>query len=202
MRTIRIALQATLVTLLLTGLAYPLAMTGVARVLFPAKSAGSLVTDAHGKVVGSELIGQVFTNPAYFQGRPSAAGNGYDATASAGSNFGPTSKKLRDRVVADVERLKKENPDAPMPIPAELVTASASGLDPHLSPAAASWQAPRVAKARGVAVERVRQIVDDLSEGRQLGFLGEPRVNVLALNMALDRQFGEAPREQTAKAMR
>jgi K+-transporting ATPase ATPase C chain len=194
MRTIRVALQATLVTLLLTGVAYPLAMTGVARVLFPARSRGSLVTDAHGKVVGSELVGQVFTNPAYFQGRPSAAGNGYDATASSGSNLGPTSTKLRDRVKADVQRLEKENPDAPMPIPAELVTASASGLDPHLSPAAASWQAPRIARARGIAVERVRQIIDDLTEGRQLGFLGEPRVNVLALNMALDRQFTEPPR--------
>jgi K+-transporting ATPase ATPase C chain len=194
MRTIRIALQASLVTLLLTGIAYPLAMTGVARVLFPGKAQGSLIVDAHGKVVGSELIGQVFTNPGYFQGRPSAAGNGYDATASAGSNFGPTSKKLRDRIVADVERLKKQNPEAPMPIPAELVTASASGLDPHLSPAAAAWQAPRIARARGVDVGRVRQIIDDLTEGRQLGFLGEPRVNVLALNMALDRQFTEPPR--------
>jgi K+-transporting ATPase ATPase C chain len=201
MRTIRVALQATLVTLLLTGIAYPLAMTGAARVLFPARSAGSLLT-AHGKVVGSELIGQVFTNPGYFHGRPSAAGNGYDPTASAGSNLGPTSKKLRDRVVADVERLRKENPDAPLPIPAELVTTSASGLDPHLSPDAASWQAPRVAKARGVGVERVRRIVEDLTEGRQLGFLGEPRVNVLALNMALDRQFGEPPRAETARASR
>jgi K+-transporting ATPase ATPase C chain len=191
MRTIRIALQATLVTLLLTGIAYPLAMTGVARVLFPARSQGSLVTDARGRVVGSELIGQAFTNSGYFQGRPSAAGNGYDATASSGSNLGPTSAKLRDRVKADVERLRKDNPDAPLPIPAELVTASASGLDPHLSPAAASWQTARVARARGVEVERVRQIVEDLTEGRQLGFLGEPRVNVLALNIALDRRFGE-----------
>jgi K+-transporting ATPase ATPase C chain len=191
MRTIRIALQATLVTLLLTGIAYPLAMTGVARVLFPARSQGSLVTDARGRVVGSELIGQAFTNPGYFQGRLSAAGNGYDATASSGSNLGPTSAKLRDRVKADVERLRKDNPDAPLPIPAELVTASASGLDPHLSPAAASWQTARVARARGVEVERVRQIVEDLTEGRQLGFLGEPRVNVLALNIALDRRFGE-----------
>jgi K+-transporting ATPase ATPase C chain len=191
MRTIRIALQATLVTLVLTGIAYPLAMTGAARVLFPAHAAGSLVTDAHGRVVGSELIGQVFTNPAYFQGRPSAAGNGYDATSSGGSNLGATSAKLHDRVKADVERLVKENPGAPMPLPAELVTASASGLDPHLSPQAALWQTSRVAHARGVAVERVRQLVDDLTEGRQLGFLGEPRVNVLTLNIALDRQFGE-----------
>jgi len=186
MRTIRIALQATLVTLVLTGVAYPLAMTGLSQVLFPAKAAGSLVTDAHGRVVGSELIGQVFTNPGYFQGRPSAAGNGYDATASGGSNFGVTSAKLHDRVKADVERLIKENPDAPLPIPAELVTASASGLDPHLSAPAAVWQSARVAKVRGVAVERVRQLIEDQTEGRQLGFLGEPRVNVLALNLALD----------------
>lgn len=174
MRTIRIALQATLVTLLLTGVAYPLAMTGIARVLFPAKVAGSLVTDARGRVVGSELIGQVFTSAGYFQGRPSAAGNGYDATSSGGSNLGPTSAKLRDRVKVDVERLRRENPAAPLPIPAELVTASASGLDPHLSPRAAAWEAPRVAQARGVSVERIRQVIDDLTEGRQLGFLGEP----------------------------
>jgi K+-transporting ATPase ATPase C chain len=191
MRTLRLALQAALVTLVLTGVAYPLAMTGVAQVLFPARARGSLVTDGHGRVVGSELIGQLFTNPGYFQGRPSAAGNGYDATASGGSNFGVTSAKLHDRVKADVRRLIQENPEAPLPIPAELVTASASGLDPHLGPAAASWQAPRVARARGVAVERVRRIIDDLTEGRQLGFLGEPRVNVLALNIALDGQFGE-----------
>jgi K+-transporting ATPase ATPase C chain len=196
---VRPSLMLLLVFTLLTGLAYPVLVTGLAQVLFPRQANGSLIRE-NGKVVGSELIGQVFTNPGYFQGRPSAAGNGYDATSSAGSNFGPTSKKLRDRIVADVDRLKKENPEAPMPIPAELVTASASGLDPHLSPGAASWQAPRVAKTRGVAVERVRQIIDDLTEGRQLGFLGEPRVNVLALNMALDRQFGEPPRPPAAPA--
>src|SRR5438552_1521615 len=193
MRTLRIALQASLVTLLLTGVAYPLAMTGVARVLFPARSAGSLLTNAHGVVVGSELIGQVFTNPAYFQGRPSVAGNGYDATASSGSNLGPTSTKLRDRVKADVERLKKENSEAPLPIPAELVTASASGLDPHLSPAAASWQAPRVARARNIDEARVRTIIEANIEGRDLLVLGEPRVNVLLVNRALDRHFGRLP---------
>jgi K+-transporting ATPase ATPase C chain len=190
-KEIVVALRATAVTLILTGLLYPLFMTGVAQALFSHQANGTMVQDEKGRVVGSALIGQAFTNPGYFQGRPSAAGNGYDATASGGSNLGVTATKLHDRVKADVERLQKENPDAPMPIPAELVTASASGLDPHVSPAAAMWQSARVAHARGVVVERVRQIVDDLTEGRQLGFLGEPRVNVLALNIALDRQFGE-----------
>jgi len=194
MRTLRICLQATLVTLALTGIVYPLVMTGLAGVLFPQQARGSLVTDAKGRVVGSELIGQAFTNPAYFQGRPSAAGAGYDATASSGSNLGPTSAKLRDRVKKDVERLQKENPEATGPIPAELVTASGSGLDPHLSPGAAQWQVPRVAKARGVAPERVLAVLYDFTQGRQLGIFGEPRVNVLELNLALDRQFGEAAR--------
>jgi K+-transporting ATPase ATPase C chain len=192
MRTLRICLQATLVTLALTGIVYPLVMTGLAGLLFPQQARGSLVTDAKGRVVGSELIGQAFTNPAYFQGRPSAAGSGYDATASSGSNLGPTSAKLRDRVKKDVERLQQQNPEAPGPIPAELVTASGSGLDPHLSPDAAQWQVPRVARARGVSPERVRAVLDDFTQGRQLGLLGEPRVNMLELNLALDRQFGEA----------
>lgn len=190
MRALRISLQATAVTLVLTGLLYPLAMTGLAQAFFSKAADGSLVTDGAGKVRGSSLIGQPFTNPAYFQGRPSAAGSGYDASASSGSNLGPTSTKLRDRVKADVERLHKENPDAPPLIPAELVTASASGLDPHVSPTAAAWQAARVARARGVSVDRVLAVVEDVREGRQLGLFGEPRVNVLALNMTLDRQFG------------
>jgi potassium-transporting ATPase KdpC subunit len=193
MNTIAIALRATLVTLVLTGLAYPLAMTGAAQLLFPQKANGSLVTDESGKVVGSKLIGQTFTSPAYFQGRPSAAGNGYDATASSGSNLGATSVKLRDRAKADVARLQKENPGAPGLVPAELVTASASGLDPHLSPAAARWQVPRVAKSRNVAPERIEGILAAQIEGRDFGLLGEPTINVLLLNLALDRQLGHPP---------
>ena len=188
-----IALRATLVTLVLTGLVYPLVMTGIAQVVFPGKANGSLVRDEKGTIVGSELIGQAFTSPGYLQGRPSAAGNGYDATASSGSNLGPTSKKLRDRVVADVERLRKDNPDAPLPVPGELVTTSASGLDPDLSPAAALWQVPRIARARQVAPERVAEIIQSRVEGRDLGVFGEPRVNVLAVNLALDQQFGKLP---------
>jgi K+-transporting ATPase ATPase C chain len=190
MKTFVIALRATAVTLVLTGIIYPLAMTGVAQALFSRAANGSLVVDNTGKVRGSVLIGQAFTNPAYFQGRLSAAGGGYDATASGGSNLGTTSTKLRDRVKADVARLQKENPEAPGLIPAELVTASASGLDPHLSPAAAAWQIPRVARARYVASERLRTLLEDHTEGRTLGFLGEPTVNVLLLNQALDTQFG------------
>jgi K+-transporting ATPase ATPase C chain len=193
-REIMIALRVTVVTLILTGFVYPLAMTGAAQVLFHDKANGSLVRDEKGNVVGSEIIGQAFANPAYLQGRPSAAGNnGYDATASGGSNLGPTSKKLRDRVTADVERLRKENPDAPMPIPAELVTTSASGLDPELSPRAALWQVPRIAKARQLAPGRVAQVIESRVQGRDLGVFGEPRVNVLAVNRALDQQFGMPP---------
>jgi K+-transporting ATPase ATPase C chain len=191
MNTIVIALRATAVTLVLTGLCYPLAMTGAAQALFPAKAEGSLMRDASGTVVGSRLIGQVFTNPAYFQGRPSAAGNGYDATASGGSNLGPASQKLRDRVRGDLARLQRENPGAPALVPAELVAASASGLDPHLSPLAARWQVARVAHARGVTADRIQAALDEQIEGRDLGLFGEPTVNVLLLNLALDRQFGK-----------
>jgi K+-transporting ATPase ATPase C chain len=174
-----------------------LVITGVSQALFSHRANGSLVTDESGQVVGSALIGQSFSNPAYLWPRPSAAGaNGYDATASSGSNLGPTSQKLRDRIVADMARLTEANPDAGGPVPIELVTASASGLDPHLSPAAALWQVPRVARARGVAPERVRQVVDAQTEGRDLGVLGEPRVNVLLLNLALDQQFGRPPAAQ------
>ncbi len=192
MKTLIIALRAAAVTLVLTGLVYPLVVTGLGQLLFPQKANGSLVTDDRGNVVGSELIGQGFAKPYYFQPRPSAAGDkGYDATASRGSNLGTTSKKLRDRVEGDLLRLHQENPDAPGPVPSELVTASASGLDPEISPAAALWQVPRVAKARGVAAERVRSLVESELQGRELGLLGEPRVNVLLLNLALDRQFGK-----------
>ncbi|HTP52390.1 MAG TPA: potassium-transporting ATPase subunit KdpC [Anaeromyxobacteraceae bacterium] len=185
------ALRATVVTLLLTGVAYPLAVTGVARILFPHRSAGSLVVGEGNRVVGSELLAQGFSDPAYFQPRPSAAGDkGYDPMASGGSNLGPTSKKLRDQAAQATEKLAKENPDSREPVPVELVTASGSGLDPHLSPRAAYWQVPRVARARGVIEARVRAAVDDAIEGRDLGMLGEPRVNVLLLNLAIDRQFG------------
>ncbi len=186
-----IACRVTLFTLLLTGLAYPLLVTGLAQLLFPHHANGSLVRDDQGSIVGSELIGQDFSLPAYFQPRPSAAGDaGYDPLASGGSNLGPTSRKLRERAIREVERLHQENPEAARTIPVELVTASASGLDPHLSLAGALWQVLRVAKARGVSPERIEAIVGTNLQGRDLGFLGEPRVNVLLLNLALDRQFG------------
>ena len=186
-----IAIRTTIVTLVLTGLIYPFVMTGLSQVLFPWRANGSLVTDEKGQVVGSELIAQGFANPAYFQPRPSAAGEkGYDATSSSGSNLGPTSKKLQDRIKDDLKRLKEENPDAAGSVPAELVTTSGSGLDPDLSPAAMLWQVPRVAKTRGVTPDRVKSVVDANVEGRTFGILGEPRVNVLMVNLALDRQFG------------
>lgn len=185
------ALRVACFTLLLTGVAYPVLVTGLAQLLFPDAANGSLVQDGDGRVVGSALIGQRFSNPAYFQPRPSAAGkNGYDSLASGGSNYGVTSRKLRDRVISDLERLKKDNPEGAWPAPADLLTASASGLDPHLSPSGAHWQVPRVAQTRGVAPERIAAVVRINTEGRTLGFLGEPRVNVLLLNLALDRQFG------------
>ncbi len=188
------ALRVTFVTLLLTGIVYPFVVTGIAKVLLPRRAEGSLVTDERGRVVGSELLAQASTNPGYFQPRPSAAGDaGYDPMSSGGSNLGPTSKKLRDQAADRLAALKKATPDAPGAPPVELVTASGSGLDPHLSPAAALWQVARVAKARGVSPERVRALVEDSVEARDLGVLGEPRVNVLLLNLALDRRFGAAP---------
>lgn len=190
MGEIGIAIRMTLVTLVLTGFFYPAAVTAVAKVIFPGQAEGRLVRDDAGNVVGSALIGQGFTKPGYLQGRPSAAGAGYDAAASSGSNLGPTSKALRDRVEKDLARLETENPDAPRPVPLALVTTSASGLDPHLPPDAAFWQAPRIAKARGVEVDRVRAVIEEQVEERTLLVLGEVRVNVLAVNLALDRRFG------------
>src|SRR5947199_3909474 len=190
-KALLIAVRTTAVTLILTGIIYPYVVTGLAQILFPWRANGSLVTDERGQMVGSELIGQGFTHPTYFQPRPSAAGEkGYDAAASSGSNLGPTSKKLQDRIKEDLKRLKEENPDASSPVPADLVTASGSGLDPHLSPQGALWQVPRVAKARGISPERVQAVVEANVEGRTFGILGEPRVNVLLVNLALDRQFG------------
>ena len=191
-KTIQIAIRTTIVTLILTGFLYPLVLTGLAQVLFPWRANGSLLKNDTGRLVGSELIAQAFINPAYFQPRPSAAGaQGYDATSSGGSNFGPTSKKLRDRIAEQLNELKDKNPDRPGPVPVELVTASASGLDPHISPQAALWQLPGIAQARKTEPQDIRAIVQANIEGRQLGLLGEPRVNVLLLNLALDREFGQ-----------
>jgi K+-transporting ATPase ATPase C chain len=189
-KTLDVALRLTLVTLALTGLAYPLVMTGLAQALFPHRANGSLVEAEGGRIIGSELIGQTFRTPAYFQPRPSAAGNGYDGANSAGSNLGPTSAKLRARVTADLSRLQRENPDARGSVPSDLVTASASGMDPDLSPEAALWQVPRVARARSVKPERVRALVGAHTKERTFGVLGERRVNVLMLNLALDRELG------------
>lgn len=186
MNQIKITILATIVLTILFGLAYPLVFTGLAQVLFPHQANGSLVT-VNGKVAGSELIGQSFTKPEYFHGRPSAAGNnGYDATNSSGSNLGPTNQKLVDRVKADVQKFRAENPDYTGPIPADLLTSSASGLDPHISPASAEAQVARVAKARGVTPDRIAELVAKHTNGRQWGIFGEPRVNVLLLNIDLD----------------
>ena len=187
MNQIKIAIRATIVLTILTGLAYPLLVTGLAQAFFHRQSNGSLV-EKNGIAIGSELIGQRFTRPEYFHGRPSAAGNdGYDATASGGSNLGPTNQKLVDRVQADIKKLRAENPGFTGPIPADLLTSSASGLDPHISPASAEAQLARVAAARGVTPDRIQALVDRRTEGRQWGIFGEPRVNVLLLNLDLDR---------------
>ena len=179
----------TLVLTVLTGLIYPLAVTGLCQMMFRDQANGSLKT-VNGQVVGSILIGQNFTKPEYFHPRPSAAGNdGYDATASGGSNLGPTNRKLIDRTKASVEKFRKENPSYSDPLPADLVTASGSGLDPHISPASAAAQADRIANARGLARMQLQALIDAHTEGRDLGFLGEPRVNVLLLNLTLDEQY-------------
>ena len=177
----------TIVSIVLLGLIYPAVMTGLSVVLFPSQANGSFVS-VNGKVVGSRIIGQLFTKPQYFHGRPSAAGkNGYDPTATGATNLAPTSKKLIDATRAAIVALRKENPDAQGSIPMDLVTSSGSGIDPDISPESAYYQAPRVAKLHGLPLSRVRALIDAHVQQRELGFLGEPHVNVLELNMALDR---------------
>ena len=184
-RNLLIAVLMTIVTTLLLGVVYPLVVTGLAQALFPAKANGQLIV-RNGTVVGSRIIGQAFSSSGYFHSRPSAAGTGYDAANSAGTNLGPTNKKLIDSVKAAVDAARQENPSAPVPV--DLVTSSASGLDPHISPASAAFQVPRVARERGMTEVDVRRVVAAHTEGRQFGFLGEPVVNVLELNLALDDQ--------------
>jgi len=185
MRNLLTAILFTIVTTILFGLIYPLAVTGIAQIIFPDKANGQLIRRSDGKIVGSRIIGQPFTGPGYFHSRPSAAGvAGYDAGASSGSNLGPASQKLIDRIKADAARIQAENPNQPVPV--DLVTTSASGLDPHISPAAAEFQIPRVARERRLMESELRQIVAAHTEGRTVGFLGEPRINVLELNIDLD----------------
>jgi len=188
------AVLMTIATTILLGIIYPLVVTGIAKVVFPDKANGQLIS-RDGKVIGSRIIGQPFVGPGYFHSRPSAAGNGYDAANSGGTNLGPTNQKLIDRVKQDVASLQAENPGKPIPV--DLVTTSASGLDPHISLANPDFQVPRIARERGMSEDRLRQLIAEHTESRQLGFLGEPRVNVLELNLGLDERF---PARKQAKA--
>jgi len=190
-QNLKIAILMTVVTTVLLGVIYPLVVTGLAQVLFRDKANGQLIV-RNGTIVGSRIIGQGFTGPGYLHSRPSAAGNGYDAANSGGSNLGPTNHVLIDRVNSDVARLQTENPGQPIPI--DLVTTSASGLDPDITPAAAEFQVPRLARERDLSEDQVRQIIRQYTQGRQLGFLGEPRVNVLEVNLALDEMKPRPPR--------
>jgi len=186
-RNLVTAALMTVVTTVILGIIYPLAITGIAQVAFPDTANGQLI-ERDGTVIGSRIIGQGFSSPGYFRSRPSAAGSGYDAANSAGTQLGPTNKKLIDAVTANVAAARKENPNAPVPV--DLVTASASGLDPHISVAAAEFQVPRVARERGIPETGLRRLVVANTAGRTLGFFGEARVNVLELNLALDEQYG------------
>lgn len=190
-KNLAISVLFTLVTTVIFGMIYPLCVTALAQWLFPYKANGQLI-ERNGGPIGSRIIGQAFTGPGYFHSRPSAAGtgNGYDATASGGSNYGPTNKMLIERTNKDVKLMELENPSVPVPV--DLVTASGSGLDPHISPAAAEFQVPRIARERRMSETEVRELIGTHTEGRQLGFLGEPRVNVLELNLDLDTSHGPA----------
>ncbi len=182
------ALRINIFLTILLGIGYPLVVTGISQIVFPHQANGSLITK-NGQIIGSELLGQSFSKPEYFQPRPSAAGNGYDPTASGGSNYGPTNQKLIDRVKASVDQFHKDNPDYKGPIPADLLTASGSGLDPDISPASAAAEVPRVAKARGISEDQLNQLVAEHTQTPELGILGEARVNVLDLNLALDARY-------------
>ena len=186
MKNLLTAVLMTIVTTVLFGLVYPLAVTGIAQLVLTDKANGQLIKRSDGTIIGSKIIGQPFSGPGYFHSRPSAAGNGYDATASAGSNLGPTNQKLIERIKDDAVRLQDENPGKPVPI--DLVTTSASGLDPHISPAATEFQIRRVARERGMSENELAALVARHTEGRTLGILGEPRVNVLLLNLELDER--------------
>jgi K+-transporting ATPase ATPase C chain len=185
-----VAILMTIVTTVLLGVGYPLAITALAQALFPSKANGQLI-ERNGSLVGSAIIGQAFSSPGYFRSRPSAAGAGYDAANSGGTNLGPTKRKLIDSVRQAVADARRDNPGTPVPV--DMVTSSASGLDPHISPANAAFQLPRVAKERGMREADVKTLVDAFTEPRQLGFFGEPRVNVLLLNLALDDRYPPKP---------